>query len=303
MKPKLVLANNQSKKFVSFHADLQKDNQIYDYSGYIPLLFHFSATDKTRRLLFTNVDTLKTSADYSGAYINGYMNALELASTVAIVLGFNNVPYVNRELQSAPSLSKLTAYAKLAAQGVPIPETTAGSAYALKEYIKKNPHQFPAILKRADADRGIDNYKVYSAEDVVDILNNHEEKSIWILQDFIPNNGFYLVSFYHDKPSFSIFRSLESRPDNDASKAHMFKPKGGANAELLKISDTPEIIVETSLKAIKAMNRQIASVDSLYDEAAKRVYILEVNYNPQLVTIETFKEARQQAFLEAIRDL
>jgi D-alanine-D-alanine ligase-like ATP-grasp enzyme len=48
------------------------------------------------------------------------------------------------------------------------------------------------------------------------------------------------------------------------------------------------------------MNRQIGSVDCLYDPKTERVHVLEVNYNPQLVTIETFRETRIKAFLEGI---
>ncbi len=48
------------------------------------------------------------------------------------------------------------------------------------------------------------------------------------------------------------------------------------------------------------MNRQVASVDCLYDQTTQKTYVLEVNYNPQLVTIETYKDVRIQAFLEAL---
>jgi D-alanine-D-alanine ligase-like ATP-grasp enzyme len=51
------------------------------------------------------------------------------------------------------------------------------------------------------------------------------------------------------------------------------------------------------------MNRQIGSVDCIYDEASDKTYVLEVNYNPQLVTIETFKEVRVQAFLDNLKDI
>ena len=305
MKRKLVLANNQSKKFVSFHTELQNDEQLYDYAGYKSLLFHFYSDGSEKKLSFLNVDTNAASSDFSGVYINGYMHVPELAATVATVLDANDIPYVNRELQNAPSLSKLTAYAKLAARGVSIPDTLAGSAYALIAHViaKTEKTEFPAILKRADADRGIDNYKVYSNQDVLDILTDQDPLSIWVLQEYVPNDGFYLVSFYNSKPVFSIFRSLEERPDGDSTRAHMFKPKGGVNASLLEIADVPSAIVATSQKAIEAMNRQIASVDSIYDPVTDRVYVLEVNYNPQLVTIETFKEIRQEAFLEAIKNI
>lgn len=124
-----------------------------------------------------------------------------------------------------------------------------------------------------------------------------------MLQSFVPNDGFYLVSLYHNQPAFGIYRTLETRPDGIEQKAHMFKPKGGANASLIDIAELPEAVVTTSLQAAAALRREIASVDSLYVPTTNTAYILEVNYNPQLVTIETFKAVRSEAFLKAMQEL
>ncbi len=297
---KLVIANNQRQDFVDFHAALQEGKELYDYTGYRSLLFEFD-TDKNVSH-FWNVDTGTRSDEYSGVYLNGYLSTVEIATTAATVLDTQGIAYVNRELSGAPSLSKLSSYAKLARAGVSMPHTFAGAAYALLSGLR---HQqvtvsIPFILKRADADRGIDNYKIDSYEQAIELLQNQPERSLWVLQDFIPNDGFYLVSIYHDTPEFTIFRAMGQRRDGRADKVHMFKPKGGVNATLIDIADTPQTIVDTSLAAVRAMNRQIASVDSLYNPATDKVYVLEVNYNPQLVTITTFKEVRQEAFLHAV---
>ena len=83
----------------------------------------------------------------------------------------------------------------------------------------------------------------------------------------------------------------------------MYKPKGGTNAKLQKISEVPEKVVSESKKAVYAMNRQIASVDSLISSADGEVYVIEVNYNPQLVTIETFKNERTKAFIDNLKNI
>ncbi len=296
---KLVLANNQTDQFVNFHKQIQGDEHIYDYIGYRSLLFYFEKGISQ----FFNVEN--GSNDYAGVYLNGYLSTPEIAVTMARVLKHNHVNYVNHELGNAPSLTKLCAYAALAAADVSIPPTFGGSAYALIHGIdqQKITIETPFILKRADADRGIDNYKIDSYERAREILSQQEERSLWVIQSFIPNDGFYLISYYDGKPKFSIFRSLEERPDGKQELAHMFKPKGGANATLQEMSELPETLVSESNTAIGALNRQIGSVDLLYSKDQNRAYVLEVNYNPQLVTIETFKEVRQQAFLDAIRDL
>lgn len=298
---KLVLANNQSERFVTFYQALQQQSaEPFDYSGYRSLLFIFDH-DAAQPITVKNLAEHKDLTQYNGVYINGYLNSYELAATVAICARALGVPYVNKELGQAPSLSKLTSYARLAAAGVRLPKTLAGSKAALLQASEYYPDTFfPAVLKRADADRGIDNLKVASGAEVVAALQPHADRSIWILQTYIENNGFYLVSFYDQKPVFCIFRSLEARPDGDAQKAHMFKPKGGVNASLIDLPEVPSQIISDCQRAIDALDRQIGSVDCIFDPVSGRVYTLEVNYNPQLVTIETFKDIRVKAFLDNI---
>jgi len=300
---KLVLANNQTERFKAFHKEVQKDEELYDYSGYNSLLFIFE-NEGEKRTDFLNTQTGRHSYEYEGVYINGYLNTPDVALAVATILDNNGVNYVNKELSNGLSLSKLSAYAKLAAAGVTIPKTYGGFKgvilSSLDKYIQM---KYPAILKRTDADRGIDNYKVESSDEVRELLTDKDESSVWVLQDFIPNDGFYLVSFYYNEPKFSIFRTLEERPDGNKRLAHMYKPKGGSNATLVNLSDLDESIMRESVKAVKAMNRQFASVDSVFVEETGTTYVLEVNYNPQLVTIETFKDVRREAFIEAIEKL
>lgn len=301
---KLILANNQSQKFTDFYQDLaQRAPEPFVYDAYASILFCFD-TRSSRPATAWLTSTGQSLEDFDGVYINGYLNTYELAVTTAATLDALDIPYVNSELHDAPSLSKLSSYAKLAANGVSMPKTYAGAKRALMSGLENYVDiKFPAILKRADADRGIDNYKVSSKQQVQELLADHDDRSLWVLQDFIENDGFYLVSIYDSKPAFVIFRSLEERPDHNELKAHMFKPQGGANASLLEVADAPQKLVETSVKAAAVMRREVGSVDSIYDAATDTVYVLEVNYNPQLVTISTFKEARQAAFLQNLANI
>ena len=301
---KLILANNQSEKFRTFYESLKtRSNEPFDYTSYQSLLFFFNFySDKP--ITVYNLAQSRDLTDYDGVYINGYLNTYELAATLAISCDALNIGYVNRELRQPPSLSKLSMYAKLAASAVPTPRTIAGTKHALllaTDHLQKL--VFPAVLKRADADRGIDNYSVGSVDELKELLNGHSDRSLWLLQEFVANNGFYLVSFYDQQPAFCIFRSLEPRPDKNPQKAHMYKPKGGSNASLIPIDDLPSTVKTITRQAVIAMDRQIGSVDCLYDATRDTVHVLEVNYNPQLVTIETFKEVRIQAFVDYLPKL
>ena len=303
---KLILANNQTDKFRTFYADLAAQSSTpFEYSGYDTLLFSFKSFADSR---ITVIDTRsgKSLNEFDGVYINGYLSTYELAATVATCCDALGIGYANRELQNAPSLSKLSMYAKLAAAGVTIPTTIAGAKKALlaaESAVEQAGLAFPLVLKRADADRGIDNYKVQSFGEVHDLLASHNDRSIWVLQAYVDNDGYFLVSYYDSQPKFSIFRSLEIRPDNNEQKAHMYKPKGGLNASLVPLDDVPAEVMQQCSDAIRVANRQIGSVDCIYDASLQRAYVLEVNYNPQLVTIETFKDVRVQAFLEHLPQL
>jgi glutathione synthase/RimK-type ligase-like ATP-grasp enzyme len=299
---KLVLANNQTDRFTEFYQELMRQEPgLFDYAAYDELLFIFDS-DASQAIAVEHVGLNKNLQAYDGVYLNGYLDTYELAATTATCCQTLTIPFVNRELADAPSLSKLSAYAKLARAGVRLPRTLAGAKRALLLAGTRD-LQFPLVLKRADADRGIDNYKVSTEEEMQELLGPHDDRSIWILQEFVPNDGFYLVSFYDQQPEFSIFRSLEERPDQNEQKSHMYKPKGGTNATLIAIAELPLVVVDTAQDALNAMNRQIGSVDLLYDPQQEKAYVLEVNYNPQLVTISTFKEVRIRAFLDGIKKI
>lgn len=299
---KLILANNQSEPFVSFHHEVQASEPLYDYSAYSSLLFYFDNATCT----FTNLDSGKRAEEYDGVYLNGYMRTPEIAFTAATVLGHHGVPFVNSELKDAPSLTKLSSYAKLAAYGVSLPKTYAGTAKAIMRAAEMDvlpDVSYPCILKRADADRGIDNFILHDRASVFEKLTQGDDDSIWLVQQFIPNDGYYVATYYHDELEFGVYRAHMERTDNDASKRHMFKPKGGANATFLTPAEVPVEVAKESHAAARAMKREIASVDVVCDKASGIPYILEVNYNPQLVTVSVFRDERITSFLKGVKSI
>lgn len=301
---KLILANNQTEKFVSFYQELSDKSDIkFDYSGYSKLLFVFDSKSQ-KSISVINTASGRQLSDYDGVYINGYLNTYDTAAAVAICCQALNISFVNKEFDNPVSLSKLSMNARLNHGNVNTPYSIAGSNQAIKYAVENSMiSDYPKVLKRADADRGIDNFKVSSNQEVLELIKDSNEESIWFLQEYLENNGYYLMTFYNGVPKFSIFRSLSERPDGDMQKAHMYKPKGGVNASLINIEELPSSVVVECKKAVDVMNRQIASVDCIYDESSDKTYVLEVNYNPQLVTIETFKDVRTDAFIENLKNI
>ena len=297
---KLVLANSQAQNYTDFYARVQADNpDLFDYTLFADLLFSFGGA---KPISVRNIATGRELQDYDGIYIKSYSTSYELAATVAICCEALHIPLMDHELVSPPSLSKLSGYAKLAAAGVSVPETIAGTTSAITRALKPlSADFFPAVLKRASADRGRDNYMVQSKRDITELLEPHNPDSVWLLQRHIANDGFYRITFNAGELAFCIFRKLEPRSDGDPRKAHMYKPNSGSNATLLKSHEVPPEVLAESEKAAKAMDRQMAGVDCLFDAAHKMAYVLEVNNNPQLVSTSTFQDVRIAAFVESLK--
>ena len=298
---KLLLSNNQSQKFVDFHAELQSQEEVYTYSSYNDLLFYFEKGKAT----FISLSNGLRAEEYEAAYITSYQNSLELATAAAITLDYANVRYVDSQLRSSVSMSKLTEYARLAVHDVSIPATYAGTIGALRKGIVSGYVQpvYPVVLKRADADRGVDNFVIDTPDQLFKKFDSSDESGVWVLQTFIENNGFYRLMFYNDELSTIVYRGAHTREDGNTEKRHLNKPKGGVNAQLLAPHDISEELIEESRKACKAMGREFAGVDALSSIEDNRPYILEVNYNPQLVTVNAFKDVRADEFLKAMKNL
>lgn len=298
---KLVLSSSQSSKFTEFHELIQAGDRVYDYMGYSSLLFCL----KTGSVDFVILNNNMRASNYSGAYITGYHNYPELAVAAATVLSSHNINYADSQLEHAMSMTKLTEYTRLAANGVPIPATYAGFAPALIRGLKEGrvDIDFPLILKRADADRGIDNLKVASADRLREILSSASKRSVWIIQEFIPNEGFYRLTCYKGKVASVAYRAVFDRQDGNEEKSHLNKPRGGANASLIGAESLPDSLVEACLRGCDVMGREFAGVDALIDSRTGLPYILEVNYNPQLATTTTMVKEKAADFIEAVKGL
>ena len=296
---KLILSKGNSKKFQNFFYKLSEDyNLDADYTNYQKILFIINNN-------FVNASLLgigKHISDYNFVYFKSYFDNIEVASSIAMILDSLHIQYIDKEVGRSVSLSKLSMNTKLALNKISIPSTFAGYSAAINQGIDSGIISInkKMVLKRADADRGIDNYLVESEKEVKEIIN--QTPALWILQEYILNSGFYRIVVYGGKARLGIFRSLEKRPDGNKRKAHIYKPRGGINACLLTIADIPKNIVEISENSATIMNRQVAGVDVLVSNLDNKPYILEVNNNPELVNVVTFQSERRRALADYLRE-
>ena len=301
---KLILSDGQSLKFKNYFKQLSTEYSFeFDYSGYKDILFSFTEKNNSIHTEAHLFSTGKNITDYDGVYFKSYEFRPDIAYAFACILNYYGIKYIDKEVGMAISSSKLSMYTKLALANLSIPDTYAGHTKALKTglnngYINFNNQK--KVLKRADADRGIDNYLVNSNKEIEAILDS-KPLSIWLLQDYIENDGYYRIMIYGQEAKVAIFRKLMPRPDKNKMKAHMYRPKGGENATLVNISDLNDDIIQISKKAAKTMNRQIAGVDVLIGKKNQKVYLMEVNYNPELVNLSAFKKEREDALVDYLR--
>jgi len=302
---KLILSHNQSMKFNDFFESIQGNEGLFDYSGYSDLIFLFDYS-LLHPAQFINLDSNRRSLNYDGAYITGYLKEPDLAIAVAEIFESEKTPFVDRELADSVSLSKVSESARLVINGIPVPKTYAGTKLAIiraltADVIKLD---FPLVMKLADGERGRENFTIFDKNEVFDLLREKDDASVWILQKLVKTTGFYRINLYSGKIAFGIFRSLDGLPeDRERHLAHMYKPAGGENAVFLEPKKIPHEVKRVAKRASKILNRQFVGVDVVVDKYSKKAYVLEANYNPQLVTVESFQERRIKEFLRAMKGI
>ena len=302
---KLILSHNQSMEFNDFFTKIQNGKELFDYSGYHDLLFKFDNT-LIHSIQFLNLDTNRLSYHYSGAYLTGYLNCPDLAFATATILNFEGIHVIDRELINAPSLSKISEAAKLVSHNILMPKSYAGTKTAVIRALTSNKIslEFPLIMKLADGTRGSENYTIFDKNEIFDLLDGKEDSSIWILQKYVESTGFYRINCFYGRPAYGIFRSLDDIPEGfERHHSHMYKPAGGSNATFLETKDISRSVRIAASRASRILKRDISGVDIIVDKHSKHTYVLEVNYNPQLVTVESFKDNRICKFLKAIEEL
>ena len=113
-----------------------------------------------------------------------------------------------------------------------------------------------------------------------------------LVQKFIPNNGFYRVLCFGDEIVQVVHRTTSGH--KNALKRHLNKPYGSSNATLIPVESANAEMISLALKAALTMGRNIAGVDLIQDMNTGIWYIIEVNYNPEMLGGIDAK-AKQQA--------
>ena len=296
----LVLTTRVDKDVDAFYErvnnNLLENNIVVDIAKFKDL--RFEIIDESIEVFIKDMPI----SDYSLVYIKNYKIALDQALAVANFCRYASIPFIEEELlDTSLSLSKLSEMVKLKTQRLPIIDSIISStSYHIKSIDRYNKlFGFPLIIKDAFSDRGKNNYIVHNEKEFVDILSKIPKEAFPIVQKYIPNKGFYRIVLLDYKPKMVVYREVS--PHKDPNKSHLNKPAGGINSKELSIDDLDEGTIKLVKRCSKIMKRNIAGIDLIKDSKTGSQYILEVNYNPSMVSGIRWRE-KADIFAEYINE-
>ncbi len=286
----------ESKEFFAQVSALQKLPVEYQSVNYDALEYSINGLETK---VVNAEDNYKDLAQYSLVYFKNHAENAECASAAAEYLHYKGRPFVDRELLSYISASKLTEYAKLACYGLPVPRSISANTSRLKGRFDEFAQTFglPFVLKEIASDRGRNNFLISNQKDYDKILSEAPAEFMYIVQEYIANDGFYRVYVLGKESELAVWRGAVKH--QDPLKQHLNKPRGNANASNVPIGDVPTDVQDLAIKAAQTLERQVAGVDLVQDKKTKKWYILEVNNSPQIFG-GSFREVKEKIMAQFI---
>jgi glutathione synthase/RimK-type ligase-like ATP-grasp enzyme len=279
---KVAVLSNQSKPTEAFFAKVGKLSELsvaYECAGYDALVYYLDGLSTT----VVNAHDHDTDlAAYDYVYFKSHGANAELAAAAAQYLHFKSRPFADHELGNHASYSKLTEYMKLNCFGLPVPPSICALPAELRSRLPEIVDKFgyPFVMKEASSDRGQNNYLITKEQDFYQALDSLTGSPLFIVQKYIPNDGFMRIYVVAGDIGLAIWRDAVGH--SNPMKQHLNKPHGSDNAKRVAVSEVPDEVRSLALLGSKCLGRQVAGVDLLQDKITRKWYILEVNNAPQL---------------------
>lgn len=244
-------------------------------------------------------DQQKDIADYGLVYFKSHKAHMELAAAAAEYLKFKNRRFVDSEVGSYTSMSKLSEYTRLACHDLPVPRTLCARPELLNEQYEAITRQLgcPFVLKEIASDRGRNNYLISNQADFSKVLAAVSPAQVYMAQKYIENDGFLRIYVLGKDAVMAVKR--DTHEHKDPLKRHLNKPAGSTNAHLIEVSDIESTVLRLAVMAADCMDRQVAGVDLIQDKRTKQWHILEVNNAPQFYS-GGFMETKMDALAQYI---
>lgn len=247
-----------------------KKKGVHEYidAFYEDVIFSLEGPEVKLYLYKKQEDTIFDIKISDLVYLRGFSNN-DTRNCIAHFCADNHIDILNTENKLTSPTSKLAQYYAFALNGVPYPNSIAvypkNVAFAVKRFNIK----YPFILKSAETRGGNDNYLITDEAYLMNVLQNLNNDSIFIIQKYIKNNGDYRVITFNNEVLLVYMR--ESNGNSHVNNV----AKGARRVLIDKISDDMRDI---ALGASKALNREISGVDIIMDKNGS-LYVLEVNFN------------------------
>lgn len=245
------------------------------------LLQYCITSDGEPRILLPDGSDIATA---QMVYFKAHALYPEHAGTVARYLQYRHVNFIDKNVGHFVSRSKLSELFILAISGLPVPASTVySSGLEGVEYEDVVTHfDSPTfVLKDAFGDRGKNNYLITDKKSFKEAARRLKEHKTIIAQQYIENDGFTRVLMMSDDVVQVVHRAHVGH--DDALKTHLNKPHGSANARIMTSDEYSADVLALARKAALTLERTIAGVDLIQDKHTKKWYVLEANYNPELV--------------------
>lgn len=215
-------------------------------------------------------------------HFKNWMFDNEHASLIAFYLKQNGIAFYNEEVDAGLAWGKISQMCRLAAGGVPVPDTFFAKKRLLKEFFQngKLPKSFtfPLILKADDGAKGNDNYLVKNKEEAIEILDVATDDKEFVVQNFIPNDGDYRFLFagIDELPLVFMRKAVKNTHLNNTSQ--------GGSGSLVNPASLPNDYLVHAKNAARILKREIGGVDIIVNKQTNVPYVLEVNSTPALAT-------------------
>lgn len=271
--------DNATKEFFKIVAEL--DAMTIELAKYRLLDYHINDAGEPRILLPDGSDI----ATAQTVYFKAHALYPEHAGTIARYLQYRHVNFIDKDVGHFTSRSKLSELFTLASSNIPVPAMhvySNGLDDVTYSEITSKIGQSIFVLKDAFGDRGANNYLISDAASFNEAAARLSAKKTILAQKYIENDGFMRVLIMGDEIVQVVQRSAVDHID--PLKAHLNKPSGSANARELDPAEYAADVIALARKAALAMDRTVVGVDLIQDKHTKQWYILEANYNPELVS-------------------
>jgi len=116
------------------------------------------------------------------------------------------------------------------------------------------------------------------------LINGFENNINFIFQEFIPNDFDYRILTLKDSVG-SVEKRIRQNKDEHRNNHFL-----GAKGEYVKVENTDNNLKEISIKAAKAMKRDIAGVDIIVNKENGEIYVIEVNPFPGITWDTGYEE-------------